>query len=195
MVLQNGMDISDSISQCLFCGIWKKWVFLPIRNDILSVCSCASKKILWPATTLGPKESENCNNKILLPLEGLINIALEPIQVLVINNGLCVLIIINPTISTVLPYIHIILITPIMIKKAAVITVASIFSSSMNALAPRHDPAITDNLCFAKHVLQFINHIISNSEYGNSHCYIKTVYRSKLFNNTPQMRVIQGNWL
>lgn len=29
----------------------------------------------------------------------------------------------------------------------------------MSVLAPRHDPDITDNLCFAKYVLQFINHI------------------------------------
>ena len=76
-----------------------------------------------------------------------------------------------------------------MIKKAAVITVASIPFSYMNVLASRHDPDIIDNLCFAKHVFQFINHVISNSECENSHCQIKSVDNNKLFRNIPKMCV------
>ena len=73
-----------------------------------------------------------------------------------------------------------------MIKKAAVITVALILFSYMNVLASRHDPDITDNLCFAKYVFQFINHIISNSECEYSHCQIKSVDNNKLFRNIPK---------
>lgn len=70
-----------------------------------------------------------------------------------------------------------------MMKNAAVATVASIFSY-MIVLAPRHDTDVTDNLCFAKHVLQCINHIISNSENESSQCQIKAVCRSELVSNT-----------
>lgn len=124
--------------------------------------------------------------------------ASDPISVLVTNNRLCVLITIHPTISSVLPYILFVHITPIMIKEAAGITVASVLFSYLNVLASRYDPDITDNLCFAKHVFQFINHVISNSECENSHCQIKSVDNSKLFRNIPKMCVvsfIQGHWL
>ena len=68
------------------------------------------------------------------------------------------------------------------------------FFSYMIVLAPRHDPDITDYLCFAKHVLQYINHIIYSSDHESSHSQIKAVYRSELVSNTPKMRLIWGNW-
>lgn len=64
----------------------------------------------------------------------------------------------------------------------------------MIVLAPRHDPDITDNVCFAKHVLQYINHIISNSEHESSQCQVKAESKSELVINTPKVHLIWGNW-